>query len=88
MQKDKALESALAQIEKAFGNGSIMKLGDKEKMEIEAISSGSLSLDLALGVGAVSYTHLDVYKRQMLKCGVFKFMTKVFTNYLSACNAR
>ena len=51
MQKDKALESALAQIEKAFGKGSIMKLGDKEKMEIEAISSGSLSLDLALGVG-------------------------------------
>lgn len=51
MQKDKALESALSQIEKAFGKGSIMKLGDKEKMEVEVVSSGSLSLDLALGVG-------------------------------------
>lgn len=51
MQKDKALESALAQIEKAFGKGSIMKLGDKEKMQVEVVSSGSLSLDLALGVG-------------------------------------
>ncbi len=54
MDKQKALEAALAQIEKAFGKGSIMKLGAKEtSMDIEAISSGSLSLDIALGIGGL-----------------------------------
>lgn len=51
--KKKALDSALAQIEKAFGKGSIMKLGNQEKLEIEAISTGSLGLDIALGVGGI-----------------------------------
>lgn len=52
--KLKALESALAQIEKQYGKGSVMKLGDKSaNMQIEAISTGSLSLDIALGVGGV-----------------------------------
>ncbi|ADO59504.1 recombinase RecA [Paenibacillus polymyxa] len=46
-----ALESALRQIEKQFGKGSIMKLGEKTNMAIEAVSSGSLHLDLALGIG-------------------------------------
>ncbi|MBP1308730.1 recombination protein RecA [Paenibacillus sp. 1182] len=46
-----ALESALRQIEKQFGKGSIMKLGEKNNMAIEAVSSGSLYLDLALGIG-------------------------------------
>lgn len=50
-EKDKALQQVLADIEKQFGKGAIMKLGDNENMEIEATSSGSLSLDLALGVG-------------------------------------
>ena len=50
--KKKALESALAQIEKAFGKGSVMKLGDSEaNLNVEAVTSGSLSLDAALGVG-------------------------------------
>lgn len=53
MDKKKALDSALAQIEKAFGKGSIMKLGNQEKLEIEATSTGSLSLDIALGVGGI-----------------------------------
>ena len=49
--KDKALEQVLADIEKQFGKGSIMKLGGNELMEIETTSSGSLGLDIALGVG-------------------------------------
>ncbi|MBW7946926.1 MAG: recombinase RecA, partial [Sphingomonadaceae bacterium] len=51
MDKQKALDAALAQIDRAFGKGSAMKLGQREALEIEAISSGSLGLDLALGVG-------------------------------------
>jgi recombination protein RecA len=51
--KKKALEGALAQIEKAFGKGSIMKFGNQEKLEVEATSTGSLSLDIALGVGGI-----------------------------------
>ena len=50
--KKKALESALAQIEKSYGKGSVMKLGDsKTNLNIEAVSSGSLSLDVAMGIG-------------------------------------
>ena len=49
--KDKALEQVLADIEKQFGKGAIMKLGAKEHMEIDVTSSGSLALDIALGVG-------------------------------------
>lgn len=49
--KDKALEQVLADIEKQFGKGAIMKLGDSEHMEIDVTSSGSLTLDVALGVG-------------------------------------
>ncbi len=52
-EKKKALDSALAQIEKAFGKGSIMKLGNQEKLDIEAISTGSLGLDIALGIGGI-----------------------------------
>lgn len=49
--KDKALESVLADIEKQFGAGAIMKLGSKEHIKIDVVSSGSLALDVALGVG-------------------------------------
>ncbi len=49
--KDKALEQVLAEIEKQFGKGAIMKLGAQEHMEIDVTSSGSLALDVALGVG-------------------------------------
>ncbi|PZP86134.1 MAG: recombinase RecA [Azospirillum brasilense] len=51
--KKKALDSALAQIEKAFGKGSIMKLSNQEQMVVETISTGSLGLDIALGVGGI-----------------------------------
>ncbi|MBO0505663.1 recombinase RecA [Aeromonas veronii] len=51
--KQKALAAALGQIEKQFGKGSIMRLGDSKTMDIEAISTGSLSLDVALGIGGL-----------------------------------
>ena len=53
MDKNKALDTALSQIEKAFGKGSIMKLGEQEAMNVEAVSTGSIGLDLALGVGGI-----------------------------------
>jgi len=54
MEKGKALEAALSQIERAFGKGSIMRMGAKSAMEdIEVVSTGSLGLDLALGIGGV-----------------------------------
>ncbi len=53
MDKQKALESALAQIERSFGKGSIMKLGDNRVMDIEATSTGSIGLDIALGIGGL-----------------------------------
>ncbi|MDH2997581.1 DNA recombination/repair protein RecA [Pasteurellaceae bacterium LFhippo2] len=51
--KEKALVAALAQIEKQFGKGSIMKLGDTQTLDIEAVSTGSIGLDLALGIGGL-----------------------------------
>lgn len=52
-QKEKALAAALAQIEKQFGKGSIMKLGDTQALDIEAVPTGSLGLDSALGIGGL-----------------------------------
>jgi recombination protein RecA len=49
----KALEAALGQIEKQFGKGSIMKMGDNLSMGIESIPTGSLALDMALGIGGL-----------------------------------
>jgi recombination protein RecA len=53
MEKDKALEAALGQIERAFGKGSIMRLGQNTNIDIEAISTGSLGIDIALGIGGM-----------------------------------
>jgi len=52
-EKNKALDAAIAQITDNFGKGSVMKLGEKRAMDIESISTGSLSLDLALGIGGL-----------------------------------
>lgn len=52
-EKKKALATALAQIEKDFGKGTIMKLGDNVRMNVQAVPTGSLTLDLALGIGGV-----------------------------------
>lgn len=51
MDKQKALEAALGQIERAFGKGSIMRMGEQDALDIEAVSTGSLGLDIALGIG-------------------------------------
>jgi recombination protein RecA len=53
MDKQKALESALSQIDRAFGKGSVMRLGQDKVVDIESISSGSLGLDIALGIGGL-----------------------------------
>ncbi|MDK1289449.1 recombinase RecA [Pseudoalteromonas umbrosa] len=51
--KQKALDAALSQIERQFGKGSIMKLGDSQALDIESVSTGSLGLDIALGIGGL-----------------------------------
>ena len=53
MDKLKSLESTISQIERSFGKGSVMRLGERDVVEIDAISSGSLSLDVALGIGGL-----------------------------------
>ena len=53
MEKDKALDAALSQIERAFGKGSIMRLGQNTNIDIEAIPTGSLGIDIALGIGGL-----------------------------------
>lgn len=52
-EKEKALSMALSQIEKQFGKGSVMRMGDSSQVPVEAISTGSLSLDIALGIGGL-----------------------------------
>ena len=52
-EKEKALDRAVLQIEKQYGKGSIMKLGETGSISIEAIPTGSLALDIALGVGGI-----------------------------------
>lgn len=60
--KEKALSSALSQIERQFGKGSVMRLGDNRTMDIETVSTGSLSLDIAIGAGGLPYGRIvEVY---------------------------
>ena len=51
--KDKALEAALLQIERQFGKGSIMRLGEETRVPVEVIPTGSIALDVALGIGGL-----------------------------------
>lgn len=61
-QKEKVLKEAIAQIEKDFGKGALMKLGDRSTIEVEVIPTGSLTLDLALGVGGVPKSRIiEIY---------------------------
>ncbi|MHB9126490.1 MAG: recombinase RecA, partial [Armatimonadota bacterium] len=53
VDKEKALEMALSQIEKQFGRGAIMRLGQAERQKVDAISTGALPLDIALGIGGI-----------------------------------
>jgi len=59
--KDQALQLAVDQIEKQFGKGSIMRLGEAHKIDIETIPSGSLSLDIALGGGIPKGRVVEIY---------------------------
>ena len=52
-EKSKSLEAAISQIDQNFGKGSVMRLGQQKALDVEAISTGSLSLDLALGIGGL-----------------------------------
>ena len=52
-EKNKALDAAISQITDSFGKGSVMKLGEQKAMDVESVSTGSLSLDLALGIGGL-----------------------------------
>ena len=52
-EKKKALETALVMLDKVYGKGIVMKMGEKPKMNVESVSTGSLGLDLALGVGGL-----------------------------------
>lgn len=52
-KSDQLLDEAIKQIEKQYGKGSIMRLGDRTAVDVDAISSGSLAIDLALGIGAI-----------------------------------
>jgi recombination protein RecA len=62
--KKKALDAALGKLEKQFGKGSIMRMGDKPTMQVEAISTGSLNLDIALGVGGLPRGRvIEIYGR-------------------------
>ena len=60
--KEKALEAALSQIERQFGKGSIMKMGDRSALNIANVSTGSLGLDIALGIGGLPYGRIcEIY---------------------------
>lgn len=60
--KQKALETAMAQIEKAYGKGSIMRLGENQGIAVEAVPTGSLGLDIALGIGGVPHGRIiEIY---------------------------
>lgn len=62
--KKKALDAALNKLEKQFGKGSIMRMGDKPEMKVETISTGSLNLDIALGVGGLPRGRIiEIYGR-------------------------
>ena len=68
MDKNKALDAALSQIERAFGKGSIMKMGANTALEIESIPTGSLGLDIALGIGGLPKGRVvEIYGPEFLR---------------------
>ena len=65
--KQRALTAALSQIEKQFGKGSIMRLGDTQTLDVDAISTGSLGLDIALGIGGLPMGRIRSEERRVGK---------------------
>ena len=74
-EKRKALDAAMSQIEKQFGKGSVMKLGEYKAMEVEAIPTGALTLDVALGIGGIPKGRIItlIMKTQFYKYPLFRF---------------
>ena len=66
-EKKKSLEAAISQIDQSFGKGSVMRLGQQKALDVEAISTGSLSLDLALGIGGLLKEELSVVGQSLLE---------------------
>ena len=58
--RSKALDAALSQIERQFGKGTVMRLGDAPRVAMPAVSTGSLGLDIALGIGGLPYGRVDL----------------------------
>ena len=91
-EKKKALAGAIAQIEKNFGKGAIIKLGSNQTMQVDAIPTGSMGLDLALGIGGVpkgrivelylSLIHILCIRGSFTKCSVF---LRIFIRRFSPC---
>ena len=66
--REKALELALAQIEKSHGKGSVMRLGDEVRVPISVIPTGSIALDVALGIGGLPRGRIvEIYRKRMEK---------------------
>ena len=63
--KQKALDAALGQIERQFGKGTVMRMGDQERQAIPAVSTGSLGLDIALGIGGIPRASLTCQPQRM-----------------------
>ena len=68
-EKNKSLEAAISQIDQNFGKGSVMRLGQQQALDVEAISTGSLSLDLALGIGGLPKGRIIEISNLVLKKG-------------------
>jgi len=79
-KRQQALERAVSQIDKQFGKGSIMKLGSETKLDVPAISTGALSLDIALGVGGIP--------RGNLWTGIFRQNHFDVTSYCKCAKGR
>ena len=82
--KDKSLEKVLSDIEKQFGKGSIMKLGDNKHMKVDVVSSGCLSLDIALGVGGYPKGRIiEIYgRRNYMIFLIERFIYKIINNVI------
>ena len=80
-ERSKALKLAIEKIEKDFGKGSIMKLGDKATVNVDAIPTGSLALDVALGIGGVPRSHLP--RHVLSRCHCPKRRLETFLRSLS-----
>ena len=71
-EKKKALEMAMSQIEKQFGKGSVMKLGDRVAVDIDVIPTGSLTLDAALGIGGYPKGRIiEIYGPESIRLVLF-----------------